>query len=257
MEICTMDNSSSSHNFHQGIDSNQMYNNNNYETIGGNEAYANYNSVINQLPSSSNTAISSQQQQQQNPLQEVRNQRSPSSLQYQSESDNNEQPWKVETIECKEEIDHNTILLDNDVVGGGSYNVNNVEFENYGKNSSGYYDYRSRSDSNNSFDIPRVNYNNRESSNNIANYNNNPYQMSSVTKSQLPTWYHPPAPSHHYHSYDPQQQQQHPSYYSHNFYPHPQQHPYQANYMAPAASTSSTEHNMRNMIHMTANRYIF
>lgn len=232
MEICTMDNSSS-HHFHQGIDSTQMYKNDNYETIGGNEAYVNFDDVINQLPSSSNL------QQQQNNTQV---QKPPSNVRYSSEIDDDEDTsWKIETMECKEERDR---LSENH--GGGRYNVNNAEYENYGESSS-HYDYRSSS---NSFNTPQTVY--RESS--AANYS--PYQMSVASKNQLPTWYHPPPiPPHHYPNYD---SQQHPAHYSPNFYPQPQHHSYQANYLPPTASTSSTtEHNMRNMIHMTANRYTY
>lgn len=262
-----MDNSSSSHQqqlfHHQGIDSKQMHNNDNYETIGGDEAYANFDSVINQLPSTNAASMGIQQHQ--NPLSEL--QTPPSSLhqqQYHSEIVNQEQPWKVETIECKEEIDHNAILLEGDVGVGSRYNTAAaaVEFgaENYGNNSSSaHYDYRGRSSgSNNSFVTPppQVNFN-RENSN-IENYNNNnnnkyPYQMSSASK-QLPTWYHPPVPPPPHHHYQQHYDPHSAAYYSNNFYP--QHHPYQANYMAPTAS-SSTEHNMRNMIQMTANRYIF
>lgn len=245
-----MDNSSSSHFFHQGIDSNEMYKTDNFETIGTNdEVYVNFDNIINQLPSSINT------QQAPIPLQEL--QASTSNIQqYQSEIDNQQQQWKIETIECKEEIDHNDVGGD----GGGNYDGNNGEYENYGNNSSFHYDYRGNVEginNRNSFIPPQVNYN-RESSNNNPNYNNS-YQVSmSTTKNQPPTWYHLPAPLHQppYHHYD---SQQHPAYYSQNFYSNPLHHSYQGNYMAPTAtaSSSTTEHNMRNMIQMTSNRYKF
>lgn len=230
MEICTMDNSSS-HHFHQGIDSTPMYNNDNYETIGGNEAYTNFDDVINQLPTTSNV-------QQQNPLQVQQ----PECYSSEIDDDEEDSSWKVDTMECKEEMNR---LSENNV--GSRYVGNNAGFENYGENSN-HYDYRNSS---NSVNAPQMAY--REHSNNVANYS--PYQLSAASKNQLPTWYHPPIPPHHYPNYD--SQPQHPAHYSSNFFPQPQHHSYQANYMAPSTSTSSnTEHNMRNMIHMTANRYL-
>lgn len=225
-----MDNSSS-HHFHQGIDSTQFYKNDNYETIGGNEAYTNFDDIIDQLPSSTNTTS--------NPLQV---QQPPSNVHCSNEFDDDEQSWKIETIECKEEMDH---MSENRHLGS-QYNV---EYENYGDNSP-HYDCSSSSAGNNSFSTPQTSY--RENSNNVANYS--PYQMSATSKNQLPTWYHPPIPPQHYQHYD---SQQHPGHYSSNFYPQ-HHHSYQANYLAPAAASTSstTEHNMRNMIHMTSNRYI-
>lgn len=235
MEICMMDtNPSSSHFYKQGIGSNQTCKNSNYETIGGEQSYTKIDNAINQfkltelMPGPSHSI----------PFREPQISQQPS-IQYPCEIDN--QPWKIETIECKQEIDHSTTTHDETEdmnVGSESFNPN---FAGYGGDSS-RHNYYNRSGP---FADPQMIYN-RE--NGVAY---NPYQLP-ATKSQLPSWYQPPSQVQPHHHFNPQQQQHPAAFYPPNFYP--QQHPYQANYIG---TSPSTEHNMRNMIQMTVNRYIF
>lgn len=221
MEICTMDNSSSSHRYYHGTGSNQMYRNDKYESSIDDEIFANFGGNLDPPP----VPVASQQQQS-NLIQEH---------QYPNNIDCQEQPWKSESIECKEEIDHSSSS------SGGGY------IENYG-NHSGYH-------VNQPVILNRANNNNNNSFNNY-----NSYQMSTTVKNPMPAWLHPPVPPPHHHSYHEYPPQHNLSYFPspQNFYP--QHHPYQPNYMTsapstPAPSSSTTEHNMRNMIQMTANRY--
>lgn len=221
-----MDTNPSSHFYQQGIESNQVFKNTNYETIGG--TYANTDNSINHfqpetMPGPSQSILFREPQISQQP-----------SIQYPSEIDNQAiQPWKIESFECKQEIDQNTNL------GGETYSGN---LSGYG-NEPSTYDYRQSS---NPFVDSRAFYSENDSF--------NPYQLP-ASKSQLPSWYHPPPQVQPPSLFNPPQQQD-PSYYPQNFYPH-NQHPYQTNYIGAPSSSSTTEHNMRNMIQMTVNRYIF
>jgi hypothetical protein len=239
MEICMMDtNPSSSHFYQQGIGSNQTYKNANYETIGGEPSYAKNDNTINQfqleppMPGPSHNI----------PFREPQISQQPS-IQYPCENDNQHQiqPWKVESIKCEQEIDHSTNI---EGVNGGdeTYNSN---FGGYGREPT-HHSYYNNSSS--SYTNPPMMYS-RESSD-AGNYN--PYQLP-ATKTQLPSWYQPPSQHQPHHHYNPQQQQHPAAFYPPpNFYP--QQHSYQANYIGASSSTITTEHNMRNMIQMTANR---
>ncbi|KAL7046755.1 hypothetical protein ACKWTF_002701 [Chironomus riparius] len=272
MEICTMDKPSS--HFLTGIgpnnnnDNNLTNNNdsknllNSFETIGGDNYAVPYVQNIEQ-----------QQQVQQNISDQC-------NLQYLNNS--SDKNWKIENIECKQEVDlmPNDNYLDNpnnsddmnlrysSVTVSEDYN----ETFNYGYNNNSTSNL-SGSNINNSRNSPfcegssstlnsahcsrrinsinnhnsHISYKNGNNSNNISNYS--PYQMSSSTKSQLPAWYNPPQHPPHHNLPLPAAVAAHPSYYpTPNFFqPHHQ--PYQVNYMA-SASTSS-DHNVRNMIQMT------
>lgn len=231
MEICMMDtNPSSSHFYQQGIGSNQVYKNLNYETIGGDTIVNNFQRSEPPMPGPSHTI----------PFREPQISQQPS-IQYPCEIDN--QPWKVETIECKQEIDHSANHEGGDV-GGESYHPNFNS--SYGSEPShhGFYN-----NSSSSFADPQMMYNRENCASNGGNFN--PYQLP-ATKSQLPSWYQPPSQHQPHHHYNTQQQQHPTAFYPPNFYP--QQHPYQANYIGASPSNLSTEHNMRNMIQMTVNR---
>ncbi|XP_070501184.1 uncharacterized protein [Chironomus tepperi] len=272
MEICTMDKPSSQ--FLTGIgpnnnnDNNLTNNNdskkllNNYETIGS-ENYA--------VP-----YVQNLQQQQQQVQQDISEQ---CNMQYvDNSSDRN---WKIENIECKQEKelipndnyldnpnDEDMNLRYNSVTATENYNEtfnygynnnnnnnsNNPSASNINNSRNSPFFEGSRSTANSAHCSRRINSNNNQNShllysngnnsNNISNFS--PYQMSSSTKSQLPAWYNPPQHPPHHNLPPPA----HPSYYptTPNFFqPHHQ--PYQVNYMA-SASTSS-DHNMRNMIQMT------
>lgn len=239
MEICTMDKHPTSQ-FYRGIGPNKMRNNINYDMLGD-ENYS--------VPFSANA--SSAQQNVESQCTDVS-----MNVQYQENlSDNN---WKAETLECKQEIDQmpttdylhsrsNNIDMNTNY---GPDNYNDTFHYGYGNPQSASY-YASNSDSggessshchSHQQNMQQQQQHYRNNGNNISNYS--PYQLSAAAKSQLslPAWYNPPptapiaaAPSH-------------SSYYkSPNFFPH--QPPYQTNYMAPA--TTSSEHNMRNMIQMT------
>lgn len=233
-----MDTNPSSHFYQQGIGSNQTYKNANYETIGGEESYAKNDNSVNPFQRSEppmpgpSHAI---------PFREPQISQQQPSIQYPCEIDS--QPWKIEAIECKQEIDHSTTLEGGDV-GGESYNPNFGS--SYGSEST-HHSYYSNSSS--SFTDPQMMYNRENGTSNGGNFN--PYQLP-ATKSQLPSWYQPPSQHQPHHHYNPQQQQHPAAFYPPNFYP--QQHPYQANYIAASSSSLSTEHNMRNMIQMSVNR---
>jgi len=227
---------------------------NSYETIGGDNYAVPYVQNI---------------QQQQQVHQNISDQ---SNLQYLENS--SDQNWKIENVECKQEIDlmPNDNYLDNpnnsdDMnLSYGSVTATEVYNETFNY---GYDNNPSASDINNSKNssffegsssgVNLANCNRRTNNNNnnqnsllyrngnnsnISNYS--PYQMSSSTKSQLPAWYNPPQHPPHQNLPPPAA---HPSYYpTPNFY-QPNHQPYQVNYMASA--TTSSDHNMRNMIQMT------
>lgn len=242
MEICMMDtNPSASHFYQQGIGSNQMYKNANYETIGGEQSYANHDKIINQFQSPEAQMPGSSQS---IPFREPQISHQPT-IQYPCEADNQQQirPWKVE-VECKQEIDHSTNHGGADVCGE-SYSTN---FGSYGSESS-YYGYRG--DRNNSCADPQVIYNRENEGSTSGDYN--PYQLPASSKNQIPSWYQPPSQLPPQHHYNPHQQQNPATFYPPNCYPHP----YQANYIGAPSASLTTEHNMRNMIQMTVNRYAF
>lgn len=240
---------------------------NNCETIGGDNYAVPYSHQFHQ------TQQHDHQQQQQQDISEQCN------VQYQENS--SDKAWKIEDVECKREIDlmPNDNYLDNpnnsddmnlnygpavtdsynETFNKYGYNTNNnnnnnnsqINNSNNSRNTPFYEGGANSSNShrnNNIHQNPHLTY--RSSINNTSTYS--PYQMSPSTKSQLPAWYHPP-------QHPPHQNQDlpppppaavvHPSYYpSQNFFqPHHQ--PYQVNYMASA--TTSSDHNMRNMIQMT------
>ena len=238
MEICMMDtNPSSSHFYQQGIGSNQMYKNANYETIGGEQSYT--TNDINQFQSSESSMPGPSHN---IPLRGPQISQQPS-IQYSSEIDNQHsiQPWKAENIEFKQEIDRTHLDEGNDV-GGERYNPN---FGSYGGESTHHSYYNSSSSS--SFSDSQTIYN-RDNCN-VGGFN--PYQLP-ASKSQLPSWYQPPSQVQSHPHYNPHQQQHQATFYPPNFYP--QQNSYQANYMGASPSPLTTEHNMRNMIQMSVNR---
>lgn len=267
MEICTMDKSSS--HFLTGLGPNNNNDNNLTNNNDSKKLLNNYETI-----SDDNYAVPYVQnlQQQQQVQQNLNDQ---CSLQYLNSQNNRN--WKTENIECKQEIDlmPNDNYLDNpnnsdDMnIGYGSVttnegynetfdygynnNINNPSASNISKSRNSPYFEGSSSTVNSIHGNRRMNqnshnlYRNGNNSNNISNFS--PYQMSSSTKSQLPAWYNPPQHPPHHNLPPPVAVTAHPSYYpTPNFFqPHHQ--PYQVNYMA-SASTSS-DHNMRNMIQMT------
>jgi hypothetical protein len=164
-------------------------------------------------------------------------------LQYLENS--SDQNWKIENVECKQEID---LMPDNYLDNPNNNDEMNLSYGSVtaakGYNETFNYGYNNNNPSANKpffEDSSRAQCNRRP--NTISNYS--PYQMSSSTKSQLPAWYNPPQHPPHHNLPPPAAVTAHPSYYqAPNFYQ-----PYQVNYMA-SASTSS-DHNMRNMIQMT------
>ena len=231
-------NSSTSHFHQQGIESNEMYKNANGESIGVEEqTYANQDNLSNQYqtfelampgPSQSNHSF-----------------REPTSLPFSYDFDN-KQPlpsWKMETVECKQEVD-NSIQFQ----GGVVEEVENGYNSNFGsyQNDVNQFNYH---DNGNSYIDPQFIYNRDNYGGGTGNFN--PYQIPASSKNQLPPWYQPPSSSsqlEQHHHYNSQQQAQPSGYYPPNYYP---QHSYQGSYMG---TPLSTEHNMRNMIQMTANR---
>lgn len=160
--------------------------------------------------------------------------------------------WKVENVECKQEIDPmcNENVLENhnesdqmDIGYGPNANNYNDAYQygyNTNNNAQPFYEGSSSLLNNNSISNSNFMYRNGNSINsNDHNSPYNSYQVIPSAKSQLPTWYHPPPPP-------ATAVNIHPSYYPpQNFYQ-----PYPAvNYMASA--TTSSDHNMRNMIQMT------
>jgi hypothetical protein len=169
-------------------------------------------------------------------------QRNPSANNGQFANNETENTWKMESLECKQEIDatsyNNNLMNDESMNYGDNYNENTFQNFCYNSNSS------SNSNAPPFFPQPSTTSNINSQSQHPQTYKNNaygPYQLSTSPKSQLslPTWYNPP---------------QHPSqqFYpaTQNFYPH---HPayHQPSFGPPIPTTPSSDHNMRNMIQMT------
>lgn len=141
-------------------------------------------------------------------------------------SDNN---WRNENVECKQEIDSTSYMQGISISENSNYGSESEFNEPY------QYAYNPitplyATDTNST--ITSAN------KNNVQQHRMGPYHISS-TKSQLPTWYHPP-PSRPYYA-------QQPTMFQH-------QYPYQGNFAG--APSSQAEPNMRNMIHLTSRYFI-
>lgn len=194
MELCIMDKPS---HFYTGVTSQQIFD----------PSYDNFSEI--EPNTSSYLYDKSQPQSEYQEYQKTRN-------------DNN---WKSENFECKQEIDPTSYMQSTSISENSNYDSESEFNEPY------QYGYNHVAPSYTADLNSTITSGHK---NNAQQHRMGPYHMS-MAKNQLPSWYNPPPPKPYY--------AQPPNMFQH-------QYPYQANFAG--AQTTPVEPNMRNMIHLTS-----
>lgn len=137
----------------------------------------------------------------------------------------NDNNWKSENFECKQEIDPTSYMQSASISETSNYDSESEFNEPY------QYGYNHVAPSYTADSNSTVTSGHK---NNAQQHRMGPYHMS-MTKNQLPSWYNPPPPKPYY--------PQPPNMFQH-------QYPYPSNFTG--AQTTPVEPNMRNMIHLTS-----